>query len=418
MKKILVIEDEIAIRETITEILQLYNYKVINAEDGEDGFQKAVLHNPDLVICDMMMPRMDGIDTINTFREHTDLKYIPFVFLSALNTLSDIRKGMNLGADDYLPKPFKPKELLFVIDLQFQKLDDKLKLSESMVKSRFEVSLDELRQKLNVSEQNHKNGLKFAGKIQSLILPKSEELDAIFPNNFIFYKPKYSVSGDFYWIQDFGDSKLIAVADCTGHGVAASLLTICCYNALNIAVKHHGLRKPKDILEKVNEFVLDFMQEHSKLQYEWGMDILICSINQKDKTVMYSGAKRPLYMVTKSLESDSIQVKKYNQDKVTPLYKLRASSFTIGSSNKNAELREETIKYNSGDTIYLSSDGYGDQFGGPSNKCFKSLNLIKLLLSIQNESMGDQKKILVQTFKDWKGSTEQTDDVTLLGIKL
>ena len=419
MKKILIIEDEEAIRETIAEILQISDFEVIKAENGEVGYEKAVECNPDLVICDMMMPRMDGIDTITAFRNHATLNYIPFVFLSALSNISDIRRGMNLGAEDYLPKPFQPKELLAVIDLQFQKVKKNKKLLKSVSDDQTEKVTTALKQKAAVNEQKWLDYLKAAGEIQRVILPKALELNGIFPENFIYYNPKYSVSGDFYWAQDFGDSKLIAVADCTGHGIPASLLTICCYNGLNLAVKQYGLRKPKEILEKVNELVLNFMQEHGRSHYEVGMDILICDINKKDNTIKYSGAKRPLYIVTNELDTVPIEnVKIYNQELEKTLYKIKGSLFTIGSKNKKLELREETINYKSGDMIYLSSDGYGDQFGGPSDKCFKSLNLIQLLISIQKESMIEQKKIIAQTFSDWKGTTEQTDDVTLLGIKL
>jgi len=124
-------------------------------------------------------------------------------------------------------------------------------------------------------------------------------------------------------------------------------------------------------------------------------------------------------MVTKELKAKgNIENKNYNQKQSRSLYKLRGSLYTVGSTNKRVNLKEETIAYEPGDTIYLSSDGYGDQFGGPSDKCFKTRNLIQLLLSIQNENLKKQKKIISDSFDSWKGDCEQTDDVTLLGIKL
>mgnify|MGYP001068195107 CR=1 FL=1 len=419
MKKILVIEDEVSIRETVSEILEISNYEVIQAENGKAGYELAVKSYPDLVICDMMMPRMDGTDTIAAFRSHSFLKYIPFVFLSALSEVSDIRHGMNLGAEDYLTKPFNAKELLAVIDLQFEKLKKNRNLSKVDNNHQIVEVIKEMKNKATVHEKKWLDYLQSAGNIQKVILPKAAELNDMFGENFVYYKPKYSVSGDFYWAQDFGDEKLIAVADCTGHGIAASLLTICCYNELNLAVKEYGLRKPKEIIEKVNELVLTFMHEHGRSHNEVGMDILICAINKKEKTITYAGAKRPLYMVTKELKAKgNIENKNYNQKQSRSLYKLRGSLYTVGSTNKRVNLKEETIAYEPGDTIYLSSDGYGDQFGGPSDKCFKTRNLIQLLLSIQNENLKKQKKIISDSFDSWKGDCEQTDDVTLLGIKL
>lgn len=419
MKKILVIEDELTIRDTVVEILQISNYEVIQAENGMAGYELAVQSCPDLVICDMMMPRMNGNDTIAAFRSHSYLKYIPFIFLSALSDVSDIRRGMNLGAEDYLTKPFDARELLAVIDLQFEKLKKNQNLSKVNANHKLEEVVKEMKDKATVNERKWLDYLKSAGNIQKVILPKAAEITKIFGENFVYYKPKYDVSGDFYWVQDFGDEKLIAVADCTGHGIPASLLTICCYNELNLAVKEYGLRKPKEIIEKVNELVLAFMHEHGRSHNEVGMDILICSINKKEKTITYAGAKRPLYLVTEELKSNgNIEYKRYNQHQARGLYKLKGSLYTVGSTNKRVELKEETISYEQGDTIYLCSDGYGDQFGGPSDKCFKTRNLVQLLLSIQKDNLKEQKKIISESFDRWKGLCEQTDDVTIMGIKL
>lgn len=419
MKKILVIEDETIIQETLAEILQLSDYDVILAENGKVGLNKALRSFPDLVLCDMMMPRMNGIDTIKAFRDHNTLKYIPFVFLSALKEMSDVRVGMNLGAEDYLTKPFKTREVLKVIDLQLKKVAKNRKQTEAIVNYRIEKVIEELKTKALENEQKWLDCLRSAGRIQSVILPKESDITALFENNFIYYRPKDIVSGDFYWAQDLGDTKLIAVADCTGHGISASLLTFCCYNGLNLAVKHYGLKEPKEILEKVNELVLNFLKEHGRNNSELGMDILICAINEKEKTLSYAGAKRPLYIITDELKvSEGAVTSSYKQKRGKPLFKIKGSLFTIGSTNRKADLKQHTIQYKTGDQIYLCSDGYADQFGGSLDKCFKSSNLIQLLLSIQNESLKEQKRELVQTFSLWKGTQEQTDDVTVMGIKL
>jgi hypothetical protein len=150
-----------------------------------------------------------------------------------------------------------------------------------------------------------------------------------------------------------------------------------------------------------------------------GMDTLICSINKKEQTMEYAGAKRPLYIVTKNLKNISPKkVVQYNQKQGNPLFRIKGSLFTIGSKNSNVKLVEHKIKYQPGDMIYLSTDGYADQFGGTSDKCFKSINLVNLLMSIQSESIKEQKHIVAQNFNDWKGDKEQTDDVTIMGIRL
>lgn len=420
MKTILVIEDERVIRDTIVEILKLCDYEVVQACNGEEGFAMAITYLPDLILCDVMMPKMNGLDTFARFRKHPILKFIPFVFLSALAEMKDIRKGMSLGADDYLTKPFHSKELLKVIDIQLNKSDEKEDLSHAVSDLKMREVVKELTEKSEENEEKWHSYLKSAGRIQSVILPKKEQISAMFPRSFNYYRPKYSVFGDFYWMQYLGDKKLIAVADCTGHGIPAALLTIFCYNGLNLAVRYFGLREPAEILLKVNELVTDFMQEHGRVNHGLGMDILLCAIDEKSKEIKYAGARRPLYIVTPKLRIDAAEsVQEYSlSEKYNSLFRIRGSLYTVGGCHNNFELKEHTINYRKGDIIYLTTDGYSDQFGGNYDKRFKSRNLIRLLMSIQHEEMRDQEQIIAQTFQSWKGITEQTDDVTLFGIRL
>ncbi|MBL4705754.1 MAG: response regulator [Flavobacteriales bacterium] len=122
MYKILIIEDEKEIREAIEEVLSLNGYKVNTAENGKEGLDMAIETSPDLVLCDVLMPKLNGWQTIEAFRANSKLKYVPFVFLSAMSSITDFRKGMNLGADDYLSKPFDPKELISTISIQLGKV--------------------------------------------------------------------------------------------------------------------------------------------------------------------------------------------------------------------------------------------------------------------------------------------------------
>lgn len=418
MSSILIIEDERIIRETVVEILEMSDYEVFEAENGVEGLREARENMPDIVVCDVMMPKMDGMETIKSFKSDPLLKNIPFIFFSALSEMSDLRKGMNMGAEDYITKPFQSRDLLTVIDLQLKKFQDKQGNSQD-VNSNLVKEIKRLKSNANQTDLKWNDCLKSAGRIQSAILPKKSELDNIFRDYFNYYKPKYQVSGDFYWAQNYKNLKLIAVADCTGHGVPASLLTICCYNGLNVAVKHFKLRKPGEILRKVNELVLEFMQEHGRTRYDVGMDIVICAINEEEQIISFAGARRPLYIVSDELNVDpDNNIKKYIQRNSNPLFKIKGGLFTIGSPNKEIGLQEYNIQYKTGDTIYLCSDGYSDQFGGDLDKRFKSGNLIQLLQSVQKETMIEQKKIIAHTFGIWKGETEQTDDVTLFGIRL
>ena len=161
-----------------------------------------------------------------------------------MSEMSDVRKGMNLGAEDYLTKPFKSKGILLsVIDIQLKKADEREEHADGFQNFRSEKIINSLRDQLNSNEVKWRDSLKSAGKIQSAILPKESEMTKIFPDSFNYYRPKYNVSGDFYWAQNLEDLKLVAVADCTGHGIPASLLTICCYNGLNVGSQAFWIKR-------------------------------------------------------------------------------------------------------------------------------------------------------------------------------
>jgi DNA-binding response OmpR family regulator len=121
VQKILIIEDEDTIRENIGDMLRADNFIVIEAEDGRIGVQMALAENPNLIICDVMMPEVDGYDVIEEIMTHATTNLIPFIFLTAKTTKEDLRKGMDLGADDYLTKPFTRKELLDAVNTRLAK---------------------------------------------------------------------------------------------------------------------------------------------------------------------------------------------------------------------------------------------------------------------------------------------------------
>ena len=124
MGKILVIEDEALIRESICDILDLNGFEVESEPDGEKGLQRAFSLKPDLILCDINMPKISGLDVLKAIRADDELKHTPFVFLTALSTMDDLRTGMNLGAEDYLAKPYRNKELIAIISHQLKKVED------------------------------------------------------------------------------------------------------------------------------------------------------------------------------------------------------------------------------------------------------------------------------------------------------
>ncbi|MDZ4664263.1 MAG: tetratricopeptide repeat protein [Bacteroidota bacterium] len=261
-------------------------------------------------------------------------------------------------------------------------------------------------EKSKIVEEQHKDitdSIKYAERIQTAILPPDKLWKEILPQSFVYYRPKDILSGDFYWIEETATHLYIAAADCTGHGVPGALVSIVNYNLLNKAVLEKGLTDPAQILDQVNEWLTQALhQSYNEASVRDGMDVSLCAIHKKTKVMQFAGAFNSGYMVKEGLiiemPADKKPVGAFIEDNIT--------SFT-----------SKEYQLNGNETIYLFSDGYADQFGGPKGKKFKYKNLQKLILESQPLEFEAQKEKAKQTFLDWKGGYEQTDDVLLIGFK-
>lgn len=247
-------------------------------------------------------------------------------------------------------------------------------------------------------KQEITDSILYAKRIQSAILPPFKLIHSQLKNHFILYEPKDIIAGDFYWLEQIENKILFAVADCTGHGVPGAMVSVVCNNALNRSVREYKLTDPGQILDKTREIV---MQEFEKSEEEVkdGMDIALCSL--AGNKLEYAGAHNPLWIIRngKILEN-------------------KANRQPIGKLDNPLPFTTHNIDLEEGDVIYLFSDGYIDQFGGEDGKKFKPKAFRQLLLSIQNESITEQKKIIQSTFETWKGDREQIDDVCIMGVRI
>ena len=417
MSKILVIEDEELIRESICDVLELNGYETANEPDGERGLNRASTLKPDLILCDINMPKISGLDVLAAIQADDELKHIPFIFLTALSSMSDLRTGMNLGAVDYLSKPYHNKELLSIISQQLKKVED----LKNIEKEHSRKKINDLKVKIKEENKGFSDSLNRAKTVQNVILPSDQKMDELFPEHFNYFLPKYAISGDFYWAKKVNEVILIAVADCTGHGIPGALISMAGNISLNNAVDQFGLTKPAEILTKANELFLDFMNANESNLSNDGMDICLCSIDSSSNIIRFAGAKRPLYIVTKKNNFKPISVNNNYAELIedeNTLHEIKGSHCSIGSEDPVFQVDEQVFEYSKGDTIYLSSDGYVDQFGGELDRKFKSKRLKNILLSIQGKSMSEQKEYIAQEFHNWKGDKEQIDDATIVGIKL
>ncbi len=274
------------------------------------------------------------------------------------------------------------------------------------------------------------DSIEYASRIQRALLPSEKILFETLPKHFILFKPRDIVSGDFYWMTQKEDKIFICAADCTGHGVPGAFMSMLGISFLNEIVVKSGITQSNLILDELREYVMESLKQTGEGEDETkdGMDLSLCVIEKEKRRIQFSGAYNPLYyvrpltdkekkIVEKGEELDVPQGDLYNNNYL--LTQIRGDKMPIGISAKNHEafsLNELDMK--PGYTLYMFSDGYVDQFGGPEGKKFMAKAFKKLLLEVQDYPMEEQGKILDDTLNEWQGELPQVDDIIVIGIKL
>lgn len=251
-----------------------------------------------------------------------------------------------------------------------------------------------------------KKSIQYAKRIQTSILPSLSYIRETLPDSFVYYQPKDIVSGDFYWFTKIGAKVIIAAVDCTGHGVPGAFMSIIGYTALNYIVNDKRILEPSVILKELDKQVkISINQQGADIENSYdGMELGVCVIDVQQGILEFSGANRPMYFINK----DGLQ-------------KITTSKSSIGGDNKFTGMKEFSTfrtKYHKGDSFYLLSDGYVDQFGGPKGKKFMSKNINRLIEEISQLPMRDQGKLFEKNINDWKGLEDQVDDILVIGIRL
>jgi len=256
-------------------------------------------------------------------------------------------------------------------------------------------------------EAQHKDitdSIKYAERIQHAILPPDKLVQTTLPNSFVFFKPKDILSGDFYWMEETANHVFVAVADCTGHGVPGALISIINYNLLNKAVLEKNLSDPAEILNAVNGWLTQTLhQSFNEDTVKDGMDVTLLAINKNKKEILFAGAMNSIYVISGN------ELNEYNGNK-----------FPVGAfiEDKPQNFTSQKINVKANDIIYLYTDGFADQFGGPHGKKLKYKLLKEILLDISGLAADQQKERVAKAFLSWKGDYEQVDDVCLIGIKV
>ena len=267
----------------------------------------------------------------------------------------------------------------------------------------------------------------YAQKIQKAILPQEELREKILPNSFILFKPKDVVSGDFYWIAERDNKVFFTAADCTGHGVPGAFMSMVGTSLFNATVNEKGIIEPAKILDHVRAGVIKSLKQGEGQQSRDGMDAGLCALDTEKNILEYAGANNPLYIVRHKdgpglcdKDGQPLEIIPNLEDDSTLLYEVKPNKQPVAYYTEKAGLfTNHTVQLYPNDALYLSSDGFADQFGGPKGKKFKYKVFKQLLMSIMDYPVERQHSILNQEIEDWMaGEYEQVDDICVLGVKI
>lgn len=285
---------------------------------------------------------------------------------------------------------------------EIQKRNQELKILRERTEAENDKAVN-ISKDLEKQNQEIKDGIQYAKKIQAAFAPKNSLMNDVFTNNFIFQKSKEELGGDFYWLQKISSSESIfVVADSTGHGVSGALMSIIGHELLNDAVIYQKFISPKKILNYIQK---EFTERISKDNEVGGIDLAIIYYNSEKQEIKFSGAQNSIFIV---------------KDK--NLIEFRGTPISIGYKNfnqtteKNIYYTNRRIPVSKGDVLYMFTDGFMKQIGHENNRKFQKINFKHLLNSISKMPLNEQKEILEKKFIEWKGAEAQTDDILITGI--
>ncbi|TFH21950.1 MAG: response regulator [Bacteroidia bacterium] len=383
------------------------DYRIHVAGTGKAGLEIMEKNTIQLVITDQKMPDMSGIEFLE--------KIVPLypdcmrMIMTGFSDMDAIIQAINKGnIYRYVSKPWNREELKIIIDsalevynLKSQNkhlIEDLKEANQNLERKVMERTRQIEQQRLNITDSIH-----YASRIQKALMLPSEELEKIIPSHFVLNKPKDIVSGDYYWVSKKNNKLILTVADCTGHGVPGAFMSIMGINFLNEIVNNSEIPRANEILNELRDHLIKSLgQTGQRDEAKDGMEMALCVVDIDKKQIQFSGAFRPMYLVCegelKVINGDRMPIGIYN-DELLPF------------TNKELAFKDNDI-------IYLFTDGYVDQIGGPHRKTFKSKQFKELLKEIHHKPLKEQRSILREEIEIWRSGQEQIDDIMILGVQL
>lgn len=370
--------------------------ELIYESDWEAITNEALQNDIELILADANFLLSKTSDKTTLSGKSGKLGEVPIVMYTN-NLKHDINVNIgNLSVLDVIHIPLPAK----FISLKIQTLLATIAQNKALIETN--ASLTSLNNTLESLVEDYHSNINYARNIQGGLLPGKEKITNIFPEHFVFYKPKDVVGGDFYYFEEINNTKIAVVADCVGHGVPGALLTMLGSNLLTDATINQRLIDPAAILQHVNKGLKSIFNKSNDVDYNHdGIDMAICCLDKTSNVLSFAGAHRPLILATEN---------------GTEL--IKGDSWSVGNgSPQDCQYTTHKIELQPGNMAYMFSDGYTDQFGGEKNKKFSVKKLTELISTISRKSIQNQHQILEEAINLWIGRSLQIDDILLAGIR-
>jgi serine phosphatase RsbU (regulator of sigma subunit) len=407
--QVLIVDDEEDVHAVTSIALKDFEYKgknirFLNAYSGEESI-KILKKNPEtaLILLDVVMETdQAGLEVAKFVREDMANPFIQIILRTGHPGLAPEKEVIRMyEINDYKTKTELTTLKLFSAVLTGLRAYDNIVEIEDLRKN-LEEKVKERTIELEMKNNAITTSIKYARRIQNAILPAAELFENHFSDYFILNKPKEVVSGDFYWVNQVGEKLIFTIADCTGHGVPGAFMSILGIMLLEQITGMNQITDADAILNLLRDKVkIALHRQGSRDEIKDGLDLALCVYDLKGHKLQFSGAFNPVFFI----RDGSIS-------------KIDADQMPIGPYlDPEVPFKRQEINVQSGDVFYLFTDGYLDQFGGEERKKFNTKRFRELLLRIYPEKMTKQKKILDETITNWQGTTEQIDDITVMGIR-
>jgi len=286
--------------------------------------------------------------------------------------------------------------------LEITEANEELKQQSEELKSQNE-EITTQRDQLDIQHQAITDSILYAKRIQTAVLPRIDYIDEVLPENFVLFKPRNVVSGDFYWVKQVNNYIIIAIVDCTGHGVPGAIMSMLGVSFINEIIQNKGITKTDQALNELRKQVKQALRQTGKKgEADDGMDMALCALDTKTNILQYAGANNPLFLVQNG------EVNEIKPDKMPVGY----------YPNERPTFTNHEIQLKPGDTFYLFTDGFSDQLGGKNALKYKGAKFQKILFENNKKPMVIQKELLEQELQSWMKGHEQTDDILVMGVRV